>query len=367
MKSSGGEHFLGLDQVRALAAFMVFSWHFSHFVNGYPVPFGAAPLVFPLAILDEGHTGVSLFMTLSGYLFAKLLDDKNVHFPSFLWNRFLRLAPLMIVVLVGDGITDVRRGVPLWVEIKTFAEGAILPNLPNSLWSITVECHFYFLLPLLLWLFRRFAFAAIAVLTITIGVRTILYFWIGEIQDLAYWTIVGRIDQFVLGIAAFRYSGMLKGRHRIAALVALGFSALYWLFDYSGGFYHIQGSPSRSWIWIVLPTVEGAAYALLIAYYDRTFSPRNVGLSRLIGLAGTYSYSIYILHTFFVFEAAEFINAHIMNISNFYVAQAFALLCFTMMIPLGYLSFQFVESPFLQYRKRYIRASLADPLVAANP
>jgi len=30
-------------------------------------------------------------MTLSGYLFAKLLDGKRIKYGSFLWNRFLRL------------------------------------------------------------------------------------------------------------------------------------------------------------------------------------------------------------------------------------------------------------------------------------
>jgi hypothetical protein len=47
MKSSTGKHYLGLDHVRAMAAFMVFSWHFLHASNGYPVPFAAAPVVFP--------------------------------------------------------------------------------------------------------------------------------------------------------------------------------------------------------------------------------------------------------------------------------------------------------------------------------
>lgn len=60
MKSTSGQHFLALDHVRALAAFMVFTWHFTHSSNGYPIPFDYVPLVFPFALLDEGHTGVAL-------------------------------------------------------------------------------------------------------------------------------------------------------------------------------------------------------------------------------------------------------------------------------------------------------------------
>jgi len=83
----------GLDHIRALAALMVFSWHFLHFANGYPVPFEGAPLIFALALFDEGHTGVALFMTLSGYIFAKLLDGKVIKYYSFLKRRAVRLMP----------------------------------------------------------------------------------------------------------------------------------------------------------------------------------------------------------------------------------------------------------------------------------
>ena len=39
---------------------------------------------FIFSILSEGHTGVSLFMALSGYIFAKIIDDKDIHFGNFL-------------------------------------------------------------------------------------------------------------------------------------------------------------------------------------------------------------------------------------------------------------------------------------------
>jgi peptidoglycan/LPS O-acetylase OafA/YrhL len=39
-------------------------------------------------------------MTLSGYLFAKLLDGKEVNYRNFFWNRAVRLLPLLAVVVV---------------------------------------------------------------------------------------------------------------------------------------------------------------------------------------------------------------------------------------------------------------------------
>jgi len=63
MISSSGKHYANLDHVWALAAFMVFSWHFL-----LPEARAVAPIP-PFSLFAEGHTGVALFMTLSGYLF----------------------------------------------------------------------------------------------------------------------------------------------------------------------------------------------------------------------------------------------------------------------------------------------------------
>lgn len=42
--------------MRALAAFIVFTWHFIHVNNGHH----AQPPIFPLSLLTEGHTDVAL-------------------------------------------------------------------------------------------------------------------------------------------------------------------------------------------------------------------------------------------------------------------------------------------------------------------
>ena len=43
MQSSTGQYFVGLDHLRALAAFLVFTWHFYHVDDGQT----ADPLLFP--------------------------------------------------------------------------------------------------------------------------------------------------------------------------------------------------------------------------------------------------------------------------------------------------------------------------------
>ena len=314
--------------------------------------FEGAPAIFPLALLDEGHTGVALFMTLSGYLFAKLLDGKRVDYGPFFWNRLLRLAPLLLLVAVlFDGFQwasgDFR---PLhW--IKTMVSGLVLPTWPNGGWSITTEMHFYLLLPFLVWASLKWRWAAIATIALTISLRAALFVHFGDVQYLAYWTIIGHVDQFVLGIFAFRHRDLMRKRHVLAILVALAFMVFWYRFDVVGGFYGTIRSP----VWIILSTIEAVTYGCLIAYYDTSYTPKVTGISGLIGQAGAYSYSIYLLHPFVVFQASAFIDTHIMRLSNFYVASLWAALFFAAMVPVGWLSFKYIESPFLRHRRLYVR------------
>ena len=354
MRSSSGEHFIALDHVRALAAFMVFAWHFTHAANGYPVPFEYVPALFPFSLLDEGHTGVALFMTLSGYLFAKLLDGKSIDYKVFLWNRALRLFPLLAVVILIVGILRFMSGGSMYSYLHSIARGAFYPSLPNGGWSITVEFHYYAILPLFLWMFGKSKLLPISIIVVAIALRVFVYREMGEIQSLAYWTIVGRIDQFALGMLMYQFRASIAYRHVLAIAIFTGFTMFYWYFDLHGGFYQNPSYPSPSPLWIVLPTIEGIAFAVGIAWYDNSFSHSTTGFSRFVGRIGEFSFSLYLLHFFVVFHAARFVNERVMDISNFYVACLWSVVFFLLLVPAGYLSFRFIEAPFLKHRKRYI-------------
>lgn len=355
MRSTSGQHWIALDHVRALAAFMVFTWHFTHFSTGTPVPFEVVPSLFPFALLDEGHTGVALFMTLSGYIFAKLLDGKSVNYGAFLWNRFLRLVPLLTAVMLLVVLKTALSGGDVGAYPKQLLQGLVLPTLPNGGWSITVEAHFYLLLPLLLWCTAKWPAAPLVSVALALLLREWLLSY-REIQSISYWTLIGHVDNFVMGIFAFRHRHWLKSRHALAVILFLLLAATYWFFDRSGGFYlQPDGYPSRTHWWAYLPVAESIGYGALIAYYDSSWQPSNRGISRLIGLLGAYSYSIYLLHFFVVFAAARLIHNHVMPISNFYIAVAWSAAVFCLMGPIGHLSYKFIEAPFLKLRRPYAR------------
>ena len=212
MQPSSGQHFIALDHVRALAAFMVVAWHFTH----GPVTLDYVPTIFPFSVLDEGHTGVALFMTLSGYLFAKLLDGKSIDYRAFIWNRVLRLFPLLVVVILIVGIMKFVSGESLSGYAAFIARGALFPSLPNGGWSITVEFHYYAILPLFLWMLTKSKFWPLSIIVAAIALRIYLYHERGEIQSLAYFTIIGRIDQFALGMLVFQFRTYLAHRHVVA-------------------------------------------------------------------------------------------------------------------------------------------------------
>lgn len=308
----------------------------------------------PFALLDEGHTGVALFMTLSGYLFAKLLGDKDIHFLRFLWNRSIRLAPLLIVVLTILGVSTLLQQEDIVGYLQSVARGLIYPSLPHGGWSITVEMHFYLLLPFLLAGMRRYPWFPLIVVGVAIFVRYGFYVRDGGVQSLAYWTIVGRIDQFLLGMLFYRISRLATHRHGVAVLCFIGFSLFYWRFAQEGGFYLLPSYPSDNAVWIVLPTIEGAIYGFAIAWYETSFVHSQKRFSRFIAWIGQLSYSMYLLHFFFVFHAAQFIHEHVMDISNFYLATLWSGVFFVAMLPMAYASYRWIESPFLRFRKKYI-------------
>ena len=361
MKSSSGAHYAALDHVRALAVFIVLAWHFSHGGSqGGPLPLQGAPAFFPFALLDEGHTGVALFMTLSGYLFAKLIGDRQIRYGTFFFNRVLRLLPLLALVLLVAGVQLVRSGAATPAAyLALVARGTYWPVWPNGAWSIAVEAHFYLLLPLLLLVARRSPAGLLALVAAAIALRTALWWYLGQVQGPSYWSLVGRFDQFALGMAFFHARKAVAGRHWLAASVFLVFAAIYWLFDLRGGFFNMPAYPSPSPLWIVLPTIEGAAYGLLIAWYDNSFAPRTGWVSRTLARFGELSYSIYLLHFFFVFAAAEYIHKHVMAISNIYIAAAWTFVFFLLMLVPAWLSYTFIERPFLKLRRSYIKPQTA--------
>jgi peptidoglycan/LPS O-acetylase OafA/YrhL len=358
MRSTEGIYYSRLDHVRACAAYLVFCWHFLHLTPTFPVPYASAP-IFPLALLDEGHTGVALFMTLSGYLFAKLVGGRGIDFGAFLWSRAVRLGPLLAVTIAAWVIIGWLTGTP--VPLSDLTQGFILPTWPKGTWSVSIELQFYLLFPLLLMLFRKHGpFALLAVVAYALAIRFNWWRAYGEAQHIAYWTILGRIDQFVFGMLFALTPLSPRVRRIVAALSGAAFLVLWHGFDRDGGYWNHTGAASTSPLWIVIPTVEAITFASFIAWYDNASFAVPAWLDRPLAKIGEWSFSIYLLHFFPAVALRNMFWNTDGSGNNFYIVLLGANVAFIAFLPVAALSYTYFEKRFLVYRRPYLRAPAAE-------
>lgn len=340
-----------LDHVRALGAFMVFTWHFL-LINDLHLQTPKI-FLFPLSLLTEGHTGVTLFMTLSGYLFAKILIDKKIIFKYFFFNRILRLLPLLLVTILC--LQYSKGELNLYKYIKTIIVG-FFNEWPGAAWSISVEFHFYYLLPFILYILNRTKNYFVLIFIFTIGLKFLIYSIDGSVQHYSYWKIIGHIDEFLLGMLCYKYRNFIKYKKKLVFIVFTSFLIFYYYFENKGGFYDYYTYPSTSKIWIFLPAIQGLGYALLISYYDNNhFNFLTSKFSIFISKIGLFSYSIYLWHYIYVFDLAKIINEYFIYIDSIYVGIVLSIPCFLVTALIGCVSYYTIEKPFLKLRRRYIK------------
>ncbi|HET9619252.1 MAG TPA: acyltransferase [Pseudolabrys sp.] len=362
MRSTEGLYFSRLDHVRAAAAYLVFCWHFLHLTPTFPVPYASAP-VFPLSLIDEGHTGVALFMTLSGYLFAKLVGDRAIDFPAFLVSRAVRLGPLLAVVITAWVVIGWLSGAP--IPLSDITQGFILPTWPKGTWSVSIELQFYLVFPLLLLLLRKHGpFALLAVVAYALAIRFDWWRTFGETEHLAYWTILGRIDQFVFGMLFALTPISPRVRRIIAGVSGAAFLLLWHAFDRQGGYWNHGNAASTDPLWIVIPTIEALTYASFIAWYDNAQFKLPARLDRALAKIGEWSFSIYLLHFFPAVALRNYFWTADGTGNNFYVAWIGANVAFVCFLPVAALSYNYFEKRFLVYRRPYLRAAAPDAVIA---
>ncbi|NBE55672.1 acyltransferase family protein, partial [Streptomyces boluensis] len=296
-----------MDHLRAYAAVLVLLYHGVHAISPHlrstpnSDPHGWLYPGDPFAALVvEGHTGVALFMVLSGFIFTVGTLGKDVRYGRFLGNRALRIFPLYVVlVIVGTGAY--RKSADLLAVVQSLAG---LGNLPGSLslgdvsqvwWAIAVELQFYLLFPLLIRLLSRHGPPALLKLLAAVAVIRALVWATGGgvgVNSMLYYSLAGRIDQFLLGMVAawifVHHRDRFRGPVKVAAASTLALTAV-WLFN-SAHAYH-EGRAGRL-LWV---DVEGAVWALVVLTYVATVTSTG-RVSRALAKVGELSFSVYLLH-----------------------------------------------------------------------
>lgn len=343
-----------LDVLRGLAVLLVLLRHLPGESSS-----GAMRLVETV-----GWTGVDLFFVLSGFLISGLLFTEfersgKLDVKRFWLRRGLKIWPsyfltygvamLATAVWTGDfGILISR--IPNYVFIQNYMDPAI--RWTHS-WSIAIEEHFYFGLPLLLIFLARKKFTNLPsialVVCLSVLLQRVLLFLLTDMNWANfYYPSHLRIDSLCCGVLLgyfYQYRRelfMRIGRFWPAFVAASPILVLAYLFplersafSYTVGFtvfYLLFGG------WVVAARVHPE--------FGKT------GPQRLLAWMGVYSYTIYLAHSV-VYELPGSQSLRLMFVSQF-GAGADRVLFLVSSILLGVFISHAVERPFLRLRAKWL-------------
>lgn len=337
-----------LDSLRGLAVLAVVAGHAGHYFfsqDNNPVP--------------GGFLGVDIFFVLSGYLITGILlrdlhGQGKIDYSRFYTNRFLRLIPALLFLMVVYAIALVLAGKTdelnlgnilailfyyfNWYIVSTLDT----PEGLGHLWSLSVEEQFYILWPVLLtimvarlrsvrWMIVFFALAITLVAAVRAGLWQEGHSWL-----FLYIRTDLRADALLTGglLAVAQHRGCLPMIYPkfIGILAALGLLAMVFLVARDDAFLYLGGLSIISLLsgLLIISALDDAP-----AFYD-CWPLRQLG---------KISYGVYLWHLpiFTVLALPSVL------IADPFQKTALAVL---LTLLLCYVSWFFVEKPFLR-RKRH--------------
>jgi peptidoglycan/LPS O-acetylase OafA/YrhL len=354
MQSSSATYIPRLDHLRFVAVVLVFGWHSLH-MNAV-IPFDYSPPGFFFSIFEEGHTGVSLFLTLSGFVFASLCDGREILYAPFIRNRVLRILPLLAVWTVLN--YQLLR--PPADHLFAILVGLQNQEFPGPGWTVIVEFQLYLVFPFLLAFAERYGTKYLfGVTLVTLVLRGIAWLVTRNVEFIAYWTVLGRADEFVfgmIGFRAYRRYGKILGNPFCLFGVLFAWLCIYHWFNRLGGYYFSATHLAGSALWIYFPTLEGLFYATLTASYLSLPWRGIPALGRAAAWMGSVSYSMYLCHAMVV--QAAFSSATSLGI-RVTTPLRIVLFSYCVVLPLvvacSALTYNVIELPFLRLRHPYLR------------
>jgi len=350
-----------IDHMRALAAALVFYWHGIH-QRG--VPFTAAPDNWILSLFEEGWIGVTLFITITGFIFTTITAGSDIDYLKFMRNRVLRILPLMFIIMLFH-VTFGKLDTSSLFLFFNLLGGGLIPGA----WTLAVEFQFYAAYP---YLRNRLVHDRLG-WTIAACVGLALFFFFfrycffiakGSLQGLSYWTIFGQIDAFLAGIvggliylrtkrAPIANQRLIAGLVFIVAATAV-LASMAWI-NGRGGFY----GTARSSIWLSWLTLMSLLCGTMITSYVILMSGVKSRISRWIGYVGEISYSTYLLHFLTLGVASKVYGIYVgyQFSADLLTNQTLILLLFhyPLTLLLSAISYELVEKSF-HHKTDYLRA-----------
>ena len=343
-----------LDHLRFLAAALVVLYHY----YGKVITVGANSRNLLANTLIQGSSGVDIFFVLSGFIFGVISYRQKIRYLDFIWSRVVRIYPLYLLAVLLVLATNAEKFLPLdsvLLLFPIFIVGYLLA-LPGfgQLWTIGLEFQFYLIFPFLAaFLLRNGYRYLVALLLLAIGLRMFYYMETGTVKNLAYGSLPGRIDQFVLGIGAawlyLRRRSFFSHPIHLLIAVALGLADLQWLVAWDS-----LGTGATSPLWIVWPTISGAVWAYLALSYVSCRIPLPAFIDQSLAKLGALSFSIYVMHDFAVVWALKYArNLSLTGRLDIDAALKGIFLCLPLAVGLAWCTYHLIEKQFFIYRRKY--------------
>jgi peptidoglycan/LPS O-acetylase OafA/YrhL len=318
---------INLDILRAVAILMVLTTH---------IFFLQKPSWWNAWAIGAGWAGVDLFFVLSGFLISRLLfseyqRNQRIAYWRFAFRRGMKIWPPFYVVSVIFLVWGFRSSHPHRWHLRPFAHDMLfmdsyVQGTFGHFWSLAVEEHFYFLLPVVLFLFLRAAkpgaadpfrglpvlcsIVAAAVLVARIATHLLL-------PQFTYFTHFFpshlRIDSLLFGVLlgywslfhAERFRGSVRKHWKILTPLSLALISPCVIFGQTGDI----PAPPNPFLYTFGFTSLYLGFGLLMALFLLVPVPA-FGLlgyaGRVLAGIGKYSYSIYLWHLPIIFVIAKY-------------------------------------------------------------
>jgi peptidoglycan/LPS O-acetylase OafA/YrhL len=344
-----------LDFLRAIAVSMVLLAHLIHAPSADTLP----PLGYRVVRFCQNHgwMGVDLFFVLSGFLISGLLfreyQRHGVIKPStFYIRRGLKIYPPFYVLFAitcawiwssGHSI-PLERAVPEAFFLQNYFDG-----LWGHTWTLAVEEHFYFALPLLfLWLarkggtnpFRHLPLVFVLIATACLLMR--LQVMLGNDPrkyDSAFQYTHLRIDSLMFGVLISYY------RHFHQRWLTAWTQRHYWRLWLTAFAFMAADKLPRSMWWTHVTGYTFIYLSFGCVLLALCCSGKTMRGIRWAAFVGRYSYAIYLWHTPLQIWGFEAISTR-----GFFV-EASAYLLASVMV--GIVMAQLAEFPVLRFRDRF--------------
>lgn len=361
MKSQNITYISRLDHLRFFAFVFVFFFHFQGDISSFPQGLSSLKEIITLFV-HNGSSGVALFLVLSGFLFCIICQggERKINYLPFIYNRILRIFPLLIflffIIIAIDRPNstpmDVLRLVTLqlntghpwtgWAHSDAFPTGPI--------WTIAVEFQFYLIFPIIISFTQEKGMSWLWLIVLLMVVTRALV--VGnntpELYYHFYHTIIGRLDQFIIGIIAGIF--YLKNSEKLKHILLIIFCCFFIFISFCLLFMQAK----NSWFSATLGfTLEGILWSSIIIIYLSIPFPNFKKLSRFLAWLGSMSFSMYLFHMpiiFFILKLNWLTPPH--SLKDLLLK---TIVILPMIILFSTLTYYTIEKPFFNKRVKYLQ------------